>query len=236
MRLIRWFAQKILPPRLYLFVASRVYVRIWEVAWRLGLVEATLGDICRSERAIEYTWALRNIEIENGKILDVGCKGTLFPVLLAGIGFEVWGIDMSDIGRYKSRHPNFRFVKGDVATAPLPENYFDVITIISTIEHIGLEDDGDIECMKRLRSLLSDKGKIILTTPYGSPALFERSRIYDRERLARIFEGLRVKRMDFFKELEEGKWLPAEEAEVSGIKHTSEKVHSIVCVIAAKDG
>jgi hypothetical protein len=90
--------------------------------------------------------------------------------------------------------------------------------------------------MKRLRSLLADRGKIILTTPYGSPALFKQSRIYDRERLARIFEGLRIERMDFFQEVEEGKWLRADEAEVNGIKHTSEKVHSIVCVMAVKDG
>lgn len=235
MRLIRWFAERILPPNLYLFVASKIYVRIWEMAWRLGLVEATLGEVCRSERAIEYTWALRNIKIENGKVLDVGCKGTLFPILLAGIGFEVWGTDISDIGRYKSRHPNFRFVKGDVRTAPLPDNYFDVITIISTIEHIGLNNDGDIECMKRLGSLLKDKGKIILTTPYGTPALFERSRVYDRERLARIFYGLRIERRDFFKEIADGKWLGADEVEVSGIKHTSEKVHSIVCMMAGKD-
>jgi len=168
------------------------------------------------------------------RILDVGCKGSLFSVLLAGVGFEVWGIDLSDIGRYKSRHPNFRFIKGDVTTAQLPENSFDVITIISTIEHVGLKNDGDIGCLKRLHSLLKDNGQIILTAPYGSPALFERSRIYDRERLARIFEGWKIERMDFFKEVEPGKWIGAEEDEVSKIKHVSDNVHSIVCLMASK--
>jgi 2-polyprenyl-3-methyl-5-hydroxy-6-metoxy-1,4-benzoquinol methylase len=231
--LIRRFARKILPSTLYLFVASRIYVHLWEMAWRLGLVEATLGDVCRSERAVEYTWALTNTAImENGRILDVGCKGSLFPILLSGMGFEVWGVDLSDIGRYKSRHPNFRFIKGNVITAPLPENYFDVITIISTIEHVELKNNGDIECMKRLGRLLKENGKIILTTPYGSPALFERSRVYDRERLGMIFEGMRIERMDFFKELELGKWLPAREDEVSKISHTSDEVHSIVCIVA----
>ncbi len=233
MELIRWLARRILPSTLYLFVASRIYVRVWEMAWRLGLAEATLGDVCRTERAVEYTWALTNAEMtENGRILDVGCKGSLFPILLAGMGFEVWGIDLSDIGRYKSRHPNFRFIKGNVTTAPLPEKYFDVITIISTIEHIDLKNNGDIECMKRLGRLLKENGKIILTTPFGSPALFERSRIYDRERLGMIFEGMIVEKMAFFKELEPGKWLPAREDEVSKITYTSEKVRSIVCVVA----
>jgi hypothetical protein len=90
MRLIRWLAQKILPSKLYLFVASKIYVRIWEMAWRLGLVEATLGDICRSERAIEYTWALRNIKVERGEFWMLAVKEpyspSFWPVLALRFG------------------------------------------------------------------------------------------------------------------------------------------------------
>jgi 2-polyprenyl-3-methyl-5-hydroxy-6-metoxy-1,4-benzoquinol methylase len=237
--LLARIARKILPPKFYFFVSSKIYLPIWESAWKLGLTDVAFGDICQSERATEYPWVLRNIKIENGKILDVGCKGTLFPVLLAGMGFEVWGIDLYDIGRYKSRHPNFRFIKGDVTTAPLPENYFDLITAISTVEHIGLEDDGDFECMKRLARLLKDEGKVIITIPFGKAAQSEplALRVYDRERLDKIFKGWKIKRTDFFKELEPGKWLPAKESDVRDIdiKHGPERVRSIVCVLATKE-
>jgi 2-polyprenyl-3-methyl-5-hydroxy-6-metoxy-1,4-benzoquinol methylase len=228
--------RKILPPGLYRLVASKVYLPLWEIGWRLGLMNFALNDICQNERAIEYSWALRHIGAENGRVLDVGCKGSLFPVVLASLGFEVWGIDIEDIGKYRSRHPNFKFVQGDVRTAPLPENYFDAITIISTIEHVGLEDDGDIECLQRLSRLLADKGRIILTTPFGSPARFPRSRVYDRARLERICRGLRMEKTGFYRELDEGKWTRAAEAEVTGTKHTWEKVHSIACLVAVKEG
>ena len=232
---IREVAQKIMPSGLYLFVASKIYFPLWEMAWRLGLVEATLGDVCRCERAAEYPWVLRNVNLQSGKILDIGCKGSLFPILFATIGFEVWGIDLADFGRYKSKHPNFRFIKGDVRTASLPEDYFDVITAISTMEHVGLEDDGDIDCMKRLARLLKKDGKVIITIPFGEAAQFDELRIYSRERITKLFKGWKIEKMDFFKELEQGKWLPAEESEVQYFKHTSKRVRSIVCIMAIKN-
>ncbi len=235
MGIIRRFAAQVLPDKVYLSLGS-IYIRMWEQSWRLGLTEATMGDICRNERCVEYAWALRNIGSDSRTMLDVGCKGSLFPVLLASTGQEVWGVDMFDIGRYKNRHPNFRFVKGDIRTVGVPENYFDVITMISTIEHVGLNDDGDFEGMNRLISLLKTNGQIILTTPYGRAANFKTSRVYDNERLAKLFEGLKIKKTSFFKELDPGKWLPADENEVEGFLHTSERARAIACVVASKDG
>ena len=224
---------KIQPPRkISRLLPEKILALLWGIAERLGLVRPLLQDISQNERIVEYAWVLRNIESENSRILDVGCYGTFFPILLASIGFEVWGIDTHN---YKPRHPNFRFVRGDIRTAPLPQGYFDVITIISTIEHIGLRDDGDIECMKRLRQLLREKGKLILTTPYGKPALFAGWRVYDMERLSRICDGLSIEKMEFFKE-EEGKWAGAEEVEVRGFAmHPKERCRSIVCMAAKKE-
>ena len=231
--------RKIVPLKVYIFISKKIYIPLWETTWKMGLTEVAFSEICQSERAVEYAWVLKNITIDKGNLLDLGCKGTLFPVLLASMGFETWGIDLGDIGRYKSRHPNFKFIKGDVITASLPENYFDIITAISTIEHIGLDNDGDIGCMQRIGRLLKKDGIAIITIPYGKSANSEllSLRVYDCQRLAKLFEGWKIKKLDYFKELEPGKWLPSEESDItsSAIKQGPERVSSIVCILAEKN-
>lgn len=67
-----------------------------------------LSDISRSERIAEYTWVLRNLDVNKCDILDVGCFGTFFPIALATQGHRVIGLDLSDYG---PRHPNFKFIR-----------------------------------------------------------------------------------------------------------------------------
>ena len=51
---------------------------------KLGLIQPKplFFDISRSERIVEYSWILKNFGLEKDKILDIGCCGTLFPIML----------------------------------------------------------------------------------------------------------------------------------------------------------
>jgi 2-polyprenyl-3-methyl-5-hydroxy-6-metoxy-1,4-benzoquinol methylase len=206
---------------------------LWEILLKTGRVKPHLSDIGGSERLVEYGWVVRNIPVGSHTILDVGCFGTLFPIMLASLGFEVWGIDMRS---YTASHPNFRFTKGDINTAALTQNYFDAITIISTIEHIGLNNDGDFACVKRLRTLLRPGGTILLTVPFGRSATFAGWRVYDKERLGKLLDGLKITGTQYAVE-ENGKWVNSTEAEANKFKATPKgKCQSIVCVAAMKMG
>jgi len=59
---------------------------------------------------------------------------------LACLGFKVYGLDVSN---YKLTRPNFTFVKEDIRSTSFPNNFFDIVIAISTIEHIGLGYYGD---------------------------------------------------------------------------------------------
>jgi SAM-dependent methyltransferase len=94
------------------------------------------------------------------------------------------------------------FLRRNVLDTLLPDNTFDAILVVSTIERIGLEQygqtvkdaEGDLRAMKELVRILKHEGVLILTTPYigGEPlrvTSFER--IYDRQRLSELTRGLK---------------------------------------------
>jgi 2-polyprenyl-3-methyl-5-hydroxy-6-metoxy-1,4-benzoquinol methylase len=193
-----------------------------------------LGDIQQVERAVEYPWVLTNIDPRARYILDVGCCETFFPILLASLGFEVWGIDVRPCNL---KHPNFKFIRGNILTAELPQGFFDVITLISTIEHIGLDGDGDIRCIERLNNLLTDNGYMLITVPYGKAAMLNEWRIYDAKRVERLCNGFEVGKEEFFKR-EATAWVQTTEAQVSNITYLRRNscTRSIACIMIRHKG
>jgi 2-polyprenyl-3-methyl-5-hydroxy-6-metoxy-1,4-benzoquinol methylase len=204
------------------------------------------NDLMGSERSVEYFWVLLNMEVSNVcgngdntcRILDVGSGLSFFPVLLASQGFEVWSIDLRE---YKWPAPNLRFVRGDVRAGLLPENYFDYITVISVLEHVGfvppnlVEPDADIEVVQSIVGLLKPGGKMLFTFPYGREFVKKTHRIYDDTRLEMVFDGLHVDREGFFVE-RDGAWRPASREEAASMTYTrvDELNRSVACFRLSK--
>lgn len=94
-------------------------------------------------------------------------------------------------------------IKGDVLTHDFPDEAFDVIVGVSSIEHIGLghyehdplDVDGDIHCMARAARWLKPGGWIYADVPYGTTyQVFSSShRQYDDAALqTRLAQDLRI--------------------------------------------
>ncbi len=211
-----------------------------------------LWNIAQVERIVEYGWVLRNIK--GFKILDLGSWGTLFPVQLASLGYKVTGIDL----RYNTySHPNFGFIKGDlfdlkVQKEIIKKGQFDAITLISTLEHIGIlfrpkiDLNADIKALKFLKQVLSDEGVILVTVPFGKSKILKRRkqpnerfpgewmpwlRVYDEERL-KDFESLfNTGKVKYFIE-NDGSWLPASIKQVKNVDYPEfgAKIRSIACI------
>ena len=143
---------------------------------------------------------------KRGLILDVGCAESLLSHELIAKGLRVAGIDIRD---YPFRDKHVTFIKSNIMDTNLPDNTFDAIGIVSTIEYIGLEPygqtvkdtNGDLKTMNELKRILKDQGIIILTTPYiGDGPLrvdfFERK--YNAQRLCKLTDGLKIMRDDYF--------------------------------------
>lgn len=171
-----------------------------------------LKELKGHQRSVEYFWATRELSYEDKRILDVGIVGSLYTIYLARIGHEVWGVDVLD---YPYDEPNFRFVSDDARElSQVPDEYFDIVLCISTIEHIGLEkddqgtthvvdDEGDFKTIRAMARKLKPGGKLVLTTHYGAGDIHHQhlARNYDGKRLAQLIEhsGLVLDKQDFFK-------------------------------------
>lgn len=143
-----------------------------------------------NERWIEFPFAIRQLP-KCGPILDVGCTGSIFPHIVKAIGYTMYGVDIRPITM-----EGINFIQGDIRHTYFNSEYFNAVTAISTIEHIGLrgiygnkEEDmqGDLKAVNEIWRILKVGSKFIMTVPYGDK--FSRGnyhRVYDKESLARL--------------------------------------------------
>lgn len=138
-----------------------------------------------TDRYIEYPFILENLpQNKDNKILDIGCTGSMFPLLLQSLGYITYGIDIRD---YPLKD-KFNFTKGDICHTKFPDDYFDIITAISIIEHIGIggrwgvNGNGwdDLCAIQEIHRILKPNGMFLMTVPFGKEYKIEKNhRIYD---------------------------------------------------------
>ncbi len=52
-------------------------------------------------------------------------------------------VTVCDVRRYSETHPNLTVVEGDFLHNSFPDTVFDLVVMVSTIEHIGFGSYGD---------------------------------------------------------------------------------------------
>ena len=159
------------------------------------------------ERMIEYSFAMKCCQQLVGKeLLEIGGGESSLSYKLARRGFEVWVVD---INPYSFKHRNIKFYREDIATIDLPDNYFDGIIAISTIEHIGMgwygdshDGNGDLLSMKKISNAVKKQGIVCITVPVA-PTYREisgRTRIYDYKALNKLihFSNLHINVLEYY--------------------------------------
>jgi len=191
-----------------------------------------------NERIVENPLIFRNLNLKRGKILDVGCFGSRLCIELASLGMEVYGIDNTQ--EYLIEHPNFKFCKGDICNTGFPNEFFDRIIAVSSIEHIGIgfygdlkHIEGDKKALREIFRILKTSGKLLLTCPFGKDCITSWYRVYDRDSLTELLRDFRIEKMEFFVS-KGGNWFPATEEEAEKIGSSVNDVKSIVFAVALK--
>lgn len=174
-----------------------------------------------SERVIEIPWVIRNIS-PNGDSLRVLDIGTAFAPdaykwLLVRLKHTVEVVDLAPADL-----PGVKSHVADVRELPFPPESFDVATCISTLEHIGLDNDhygiesgggGDVQALRELGRVAR---RVLVTVPAGCDANMGWQRQYTPATFRRRAEeaGLRVERLDVFAHEPGSGWGPVEEDSV----------------------
>lgn len=149
---------------------------IYHINARMSLLHAMQGiDI---SRCFEYTEAYRQIGPldPHARILDVGTYRSPFPAFLASRGHDVSIVDLDPAvgqqvkwsSRASESGTRLRVHVADAIALPFAEGAFDVVTCISTLEHIP--GDGDGAAMREIARVLRVGGACFISVPYSTRA------------------------------------------------------------------
>lgn len=160
--------------------------------------------LLESSRIVEYPWILRNIP-SMGRILDVGSTGSQLPLMLVGLGYEVWTIDVRKY-EYDGIIDELKCIMGDIRETNFQDSFFDVVLAISTVEHIGLgrygdsiDPYGDENTMKEIIRIMANNAVFLMTVPFGKRSINKTHRVYSEESLLTLLSEFKIENIEYFK-------------------------------------
>ncbi len=153
-----------------------------------------------TDRTVEDPWAASKVR-PGERVLDVGSATSRYLRELPA-ECQICALDLRPT---RPQH-GIAVVRGDLMSAPLRPQSFDVITCISTIEHVGLDvygqgpdEFGDELAMRHMRRLLRPGGRLLLSAPYGRRSINAWLRIYDKPSFQRLTAGYRLLSVEYYR-------------------------------------
>ena len=131
-------------------IMDRVEDSHWWFVGRRAILETFLRQIVQSLKS----------EIENPRILDVGCGTGANLEMLSQFG-SAEGVDVSDEALEFCRKKGLTVRKGLAETLPYPDETFDITTALDVVEHL----DDDIAGLKEMHRVTKRDGYSLIFVP-----------------------------------------------------------------------
>lgn len=213
--------------------------------WRSLKYKPFIKKALINERIIEIPFVVDTLAgmAKTSKVLDLGCMESVLPMFMAGLGFQVTGFDFRE---YPYQVPNFKFVRGSILDLPFENETYDVVTCVSTIEHIGIgfysdpKDNlsADVKGMLEIKRVLRPEGRLILTVPFGRAFVNDQQRVYDHQGLDKLLVGFSVNTIKFFKNAQainrNNFWEQIPQAQAESLSYTK-GTECVCCLSASRD-
>jgi len=121
------------------------------------------------KKYFENIWEkIKNYIPDKGKVLDIGCGVGIWLEVLKEKNFEVYGQDISQFATNFCRKRGITIYNQTLIEIDLPENTFDLITMLDVIAHLK----NPLEYLKKSKKILKNEGIIVIKTPLHSNFLF----------------------------------------------------------------
>jgi SAM-dependent methyltransferase len=179
------------------------------------------------DRIIEWSFVAGSLPEGPGTALDFGPGHAWLGLIAVHRGFQVTEVDLRSLPKLYVE-PSIQTLVGDLTEAGLDGGSFDVIINCSSVEHAGLAGrygveqnaaDGDLNVMRRMRSLLKPDGQMLLTIPVGRDSVFAPlHRVYGEERLKLLLDGWRVCREEYWMKKADNRWHRVERSAATGMQ------------------
>ncbi len=164
------------------------------------------------ERVVEYKWIFNELKKlkSNSNLLDAG-SSLNFPQLIDKIK-DKFKITIQTLfpENYSFFDEGISYVYDDLTKKNFNKNTFDIITCISTIEHVGFDNSiynkdnkkitkknnnqDYLKVVDNFRFFLKKKGILLITVPYGTHKEFKNLQVFDDKRINNIITKFKTKK------------------------------------------
>lgn len=121
-------------------------------------------------RVLEHALAAAGIDPAGRSVLDAGCGTGFFTAYYLARGARVTGMDIAPVSieRLRARHPEARFVLGDVSDTPVAGRH-DIVNAFDVLYHVT--DDARWErAVRNLAAAVAPGGALLLTDTFADTA------------------------------------------------------------------
>ncbi|MGB9913342.1 MAG: class I SAM-dependent methyltransferase [Candidatus Kapaibacteriota bacterium] len=140
--------------------------------------------------------------LPNMSILDAGCGTGNFSIKLAKLGCKVTGIDISNemlkiaIGKAQKLNLNIYFIQGNAENLAFPNNFFDAVVSVATLEFIKQKDKAIEEFFRVVKhngkivigfiNRTSLWGELYLSDDFQKTTVFKYAHLFTKDEISKI--------------------------------------------------
>ena len=142
---------------------------------------ALSGGMKKTQEKIAFR-ILELLELESGKLLDLGCGVGYTTQIYKNEDFEIIGIDILEKMLEKAREKNINVIKADMRNLQefFPAKIFDAVVSASALQWIKNEEELE-RVAYGIYHVLKDKGKIVLQFyPKSHEEMMQTARIFKK--------------------------------------------------------
>ena len=238
----------------YYKIFKNVYGRGYE-RYKIDLIKKKIKKIKYSsvsyidERIVEIPWVINELKKNQGVLLDAGSTLNFDYILKELTHLKKIFITTLYPEKLSFNELNISYTYENLSNLSFKDNYFDTITCISTLEHIGFNNEiynyGRFKSKKidkkqlkkaliNLKRVLKKNGKLLISIPFGKRGIYENMQQFNATDLKNILNHLKLKKkeIDFYM-YDNNNWIKCKKEDCNNIEPNIKKIKNKKIVLSA---